>query len=127
MSPGGKWTTYRAMARDTIDTAIREHGLEAGSCRTMGLQLEGAQDWSPTLYIRLVQDYGLESEVSPGFQLGGVGSSLNQTPAELGQRSGEPNGSWGRGSANRNKISNCSSPSPFSFLLSLTVSCLKTL
>ncbi|NWZ42334.1 GPDM protein, partial [Brachypodius atriceps] len=61
---GGKWTTYRAMARDTIDTAIREHGLKAGSCRTMGLQLEGAQDWSPTLYIRLVQDYGLESEVA---------------------------------------------------------------
>ncbi|NXI20833.1 GPDM protein, partial [Sterrhoptilus dennistouni] len=61
---GGKWTTYRAMARDTIDTAIREHNLKAGSCRTMGLQLEGAQDWSPTLYIRLVQDYGLESEVA---------------------------------------------------------------
>lgn len=61
---GGKWTTYRAMARDTIDTAVREHSLQAGSCQTMGLQLEGAQDWSPTLYIRLVQDYGLESEVA---------------------------------------------------------------
>ncbi|NWU36649.1 GPDM protein, partial [Hylia prasina] len=61
---GGKWTTYRAMARDTIDTAIREHNLKAGSCKTMGLQLEGAQHWSPTLYIRLVQDYGLESEVA---------------------------------------------------------------
>ncbi|NWY71199.1 GPDM protein, partial [Erithacus rubecula] len=61
---GGKWTTYRAMARDTIDEAIREHCLQAGSCQTMGLQLEGAQDWSPTLYIRLVQDYGLESEVA---------------------------------------------------------------
>uniref|UniRef100_A0A8C3TRZ8 Glycerol-3-phosphate dehydrogenase n=1 Tax=Catharus ustulatus TaxID=91951 RepID=A0A8C3TRZ8_CATUS len=61
---GGKWTTYRAMARDTIDAAVREHSLPAGSCQTMGLQLEGAQDWSPTLYIRLVQDYGLESEVA---------------------------------------------------------------
>ncbi|XP_050832951.1 glycerol-3-phosphate dehydrogenase, mitochondrial [Serinus canaria] len=61
---GGKWTTYRAMARDTIDAAVREHSLQAGSCRTMGLQLEGAKDWSPTLYIRLVQDYGLESEVA---------------------------------------------------------------
>ncbi|NWU15950.1 GPDM protein, partial [Cephalopterus ornatus] len=61
---GGKWTTYRAMARDTIDAAIQEHNLKAGSSRTMGLQLEGAQDWSPTLYIRLVQDYGLESEVA---------------------------------------------------------------
>ncbi|NXX28832.1 GPDM protein, partial [Nicator chloris] len=61
---GGKWTTYRAMARDTVDAAVREHRLRAGSCKTMRLQLEGAQDWSPTLYIRLVQDYGLESEVS---------------------------------------------------------------
>ncbi|NWT04271.1 GPDM protein, partial [Mionectes macconnelli] len=61
---GGKWTTYRAMARDTIDAAIQEHNLKAGSSKTMGLQLEGAQNWSPTLYIRLVQDYGLESEVA---------------------------------------------------------------
>ncbi|NXM85577.1 GPDM protein, partial [Oenanthe oenanthe] len=61
---GGKWTTYRAMARDTIDAAVREHSLQACSCQTMGLQLEGALDWSPTLYIRLVQDYGLESEVA---------------------------------------------------------------
>ncbi|NXG22728.1 GPDM protein, partial [Grallaria varia] len=61
---GGKWTTYRAMARDTIDAAIQEHNLKAGSSKTMGLLLEGAQDWSPTLYIRLVQDYGLESEVA---------------------------------------------------------------
>ncbi|XP_064517837.1 glycerol-3-phosphate dehydrogenase, mitochondrial isoform X4 [Pseudopipra pipra] len=61
---GGKWTTYRAMARDTIDAAIQEHNLKAGSSKTMGLRLEGGQDWSPTLYIRLVQDYGLESEVA---------------------------------------------------------------
>ncbi|NXG50730.1 GPDM protein, partial [Psilopogon haemacephalus] len=61
---GGKWTTYRAMAQDTIDAAIRAHGLKAGSSKTIGLQLQGAEDWSPTLYIRLVQDYGLESEVA---------------------------------------------------------------
>ncbi|NXO59877.1 GPDM protein, partial [Aramus guarauna] len=61
---GGKWTTYRAMAQDTIDAAIQAHGLKAGSSRTIGLQLQGAEDWSPTLYIRLVQDYGLESEVA---------------------------------------------------------------
>ncbi|XP_064306987.1 glycerol-3-phosphate dehydrogenase, mitochondrial [Phalacrocorax carbo] len=61
---GGKWTTYRAMAQDTIDAAIQAHDLKAGSSRTIGLQLQGAEDWSPTLYIRLVQDYGLESEVA---------------------------------------------------------------
>ncbi|NXJ77991.1 GPDM protein, partial [Trogon melanurus] len=61
---GGKWTTYRAMAQDTIDAAVQAHNLKAGSCKTLGLQLQGAEDWSPTLYIRLVQDYGLESEVA---------------------------------------------------------------
>ncbi|KAG7253287.1 hypothetical protein CRUP_017302 [Coryphaenoides rupestris] len=31
---------------------------------TVGLILEGGRGWSPTLYIRLVQDYGLENEVA---------------------------------------------------------------
>lgn len=61
---GGKWTTYRSMAQDTIDAAVQAHNLMAGSSKTVGLLLQGAKDWSPTLYIRLVQDYGLESEVS---------------------------------------------------------------
>uniref|UniRef100_A0A8C3K513 Glycerol-3-phosphate dehydrogenase n=1 Tax=Calidris pygmaea TaxID=425635 RepID=A0A8C3K513_9CHAR len=61
---GGKWTTYRAMAQDTIDAAVEAHNLKAGSSKTIGLQLQGAEEWSPTLYIRLVQDYGLESEVA---------------------------------------------------------------
>ncbi|XP_040460259.1 glycerol-3-phosphate dehydrogenase, mitochondrial [Falco naumanni] len=61
---GGKWTTYRAMAQDAIDAAVQAHDLKAGSSKTIRLQLQGAEDWSPTLYIRLVQDYGLESEVA---------------------------------------------------------------
>uniref|UniRef100_A0A8C0SI31 Glycerol-3-phosphate dehydrogenase n=1 Tax=Canis lupus familiaris TaxID=9615 RepID=A0A8C0SI31_CANLF len=61
---GGKWTTYRSMAEDTINAAIKTHNLKAGPSRTVGLFLQGGKDWSPTLYIRLVQDYGLESEVA---------------------------------------------------------------
>ncbi|KAG9472583.1 hypothetical protein GDO78_018550 [Eleutherodactylus coqui] len=61
---GGKWTTYRSMAEDTLDAAIKSHNLNAGPCKTVGLFLEGGKDWAPTLYIRLVQDYGLESEVA---------------------------------------------------------------
>jgi glycerol-3-phosphate dehydrogenase len=30
--------------------------------------LEWGQDWTPTLYIRLVQDYGLENEVGSDVQ-----------------------------------------------------------
>ncbi|XP_062389385.1 glycerol-3-phosphate dehydrogenase, mitochondrial-like [Sardina pilchardus] len=61
---GGKWTTYRSMAEETMDAVVQSHGLRAGPCRTVGLMLEGAKDWTPTMYIRLVQDYGLEVEVA---------------------------------------------------------------
>jgi glycerol-3-phosphate dehydrogenase len=33
-------------------------------CQTDGLRVEGAHNWSPTMYIRLVQDAGLECEVA---------------------------------------------------------------
>ncbi|XP_068165428.1 glycerol-3-phosphate dehydrogenase, mitochondrial isoform X2 [Antennarius striatus] len=61
---GGKWTTYRAMAEETLDAAVKAHNLTAEPCKTVGLSLEGAKGWKPTLYIRLVQDYGLENEVA---------------------------------------------------------------
>ncbi|XP_064183426.1 glycerol-3-phosphate dehydrogenase, mitochondrial isoform X1 [Anguilla rostrata] len=61
---GGKWTTYRSMAEETLNEAISVHGLRAGHSKTIGLLLEGGKDWTPTMYIRLVQDYGLEVEVA---------------------------------------------------------------
>ena len=51
------------MAEETLDAAVAAHRLGGGPSKTVGLVLEGGQDWSPTLYIRLVQDYGLENEV----------------------------------------------------------------
>lgn len=64
---GGKWTTYRVMAQEAVDAAInscQEALSHAGACQTLGLTLEGGKDWTPTLHIRLVQDYGLEQEVA---------------------------------------------------------------
>ncbi|XP_043467243.1 glycerol-3-phosphate dehydrogenase, mitochondrial isoform X1 [Leptopilina heterotoma] len=62
---GGKWTTYRAMAQETIDAAIKACDLEpVRPCQTDGMLLEGAHGWTPTMYIRLVQDFGLECEVA---------------------------------------------------------------
>jgi glycerol-3-phosphate dehydrogenase len=62
---GGKWTTYRSMAEETVDACIKATGLEPKSgCGTKGLLLEGAHTWTPTSFIRLVQDYGLETEVA---------------------------------------------------------------
>jgi glycerol-3-phosphate dehydrogenase len=39
---GGKWTTYRRMAEDVINTAINKNGLENKPCVTAGLQIHGA-------------------------------------------------------------------------------------
>ncbi|KAI9621698.1 hypothetical protein KEM48_007627 [Puccinia striiformis f. sp. tritici PST-130] len=62
---GGKWTTYRAMAEETVDAAISTFNLKAeGPCVTKLLQLIGAHGWHKTLYIKLIQDFGLESEVA---------------------------------------------------------------
>lgn len=38
---GGKWTTYRIMAEDTIDTALRMNGLPFKSCTTRNLKIHG--------------------------------------------------------------------------------------
>lgn len=63
---GGKWTTYRAMAEHTIDAAIKACNLNPprAECLTDRLQIEGSHGWTPTMYIRLVQDFGLECEVA---------------------------------------------------------------
>lgn len=63
---GGKWTTYRAMAEHTIDAAIKACDLKPPrlECLTDRLQIEGSHGWTPTMYIRLVQDFGLECEVA---------------------------------------------------------------
>lgn len=64
---GGKWTTYRSMAMETIDAAVKafpDKLKPLTGCVTDGLLLEGSEEWSPTMFIRLVQDYGLETEVA---------------------------------------------------------------
>jgi len=39
---GGKWTTYRKMAQDVVDTAIQHQLLSQAVCRTQELALHGA-------------------------------------------------------------------------------------
>lgn len=52
---GGKWTTYRAMAEETVDRAIQEFKLNAGKCETERVRLVGSDGWSKTMFIRLIQ------------------------------------------------------------------------
>lgn len=83
---GGKWTTYRQMAEECVDAAIQEFGLQTrpvpnaprvsgtdaiddgaildGSCQSHRVRLIGAHGWSRTLFINLIQHYGVETEVA---------------------------------------------------------------
>jgi len=61
---GGKWTTYRLMAEETVDRCIKVCKLKAGKSATKGLLLEGAHGWTPTMFIRLIQDFGLDHKVT---------------------------------------------------------------
>lgn len=83
---GGKWTTYRQMAEDAVDEAIKQFDLKTkaiterahisgtemindaapldGSCQTHQVRLAGAHGYSKTLFINLIQHFGIETEVA---------------------------------------------------------------
>lgn len=86
---GGKWTTYRQMAEEAVDEAIDVFGLKPremnampdisgvggsglvadgatldGSCQTHQVRLIGAHGYSKTLFINLIQHFGLETDVA---------------------------------------------------------------
>ncbi|VDL22038.1 unnamed protein product [Hymenolepis diminuta] len=62
---GGKWTTYRKMAEETVDKCVKVCRLKPKSkCQTLGLRLNGAHGWSPNLFIQLTQEYGIDRDVA---------------------------------------------------------------
>ncbi|CAD6445352.1 4d537ed5-aa0e-40c9-8af4-d28013ac3b3b [Sclerotinia trifoliorum] len=83
---GGKWTTYRQMAEECVDEAISEFKLQPkpvrnapdvsgtqlhddgahlnGTCQTHQVKLVGAHGFSKTLFINLIQHFGLETDVA---------------------------------------------------------------
>ncbi|RJE25624.1 Glycerol-3-phosphate dehydrogenase [Aspergillus sclerotialis] len=86
---GGKWTTYRQMAEEAVDEAIKVFGLQPrhmpdvpdisgvggsglvsdgavldGTCQTHQVRLMGAHGFSKTLFINLIQHFGLETDVA---------------------------------------------------------------
>lgn len=83
---GGKWTTYRQMAEECVDEAISTFKLQTkpvsnapdvsgtaliddgahldGSCQTHQVKLVGAHGFSKTLFINLIQHYGVETDVA---------------------------------------------------------------
>jgi len=93
---GGKWTTYRAMAQETVDQAVETCSLPAkGPSGTDGLPLEGGHTWEPTLFIRLVQDLGVDTAVAQhlsatygdrAFSVGKLAGLTGQRWPVVGQR-----------------------------------------
>eukprot|EP01120_Amphizonella_sp_Union-15-10_P013338 TRINITY_DN6172_c0_g4_i2.p1 TRINITY_DN6172_c0_g4~~TRINITY_DN6172_c0_g4_i2.p1 ORF type:complete len:722 (-),score=143.49 TRINITY_DN6172_c0_g4_i2:60-2225(-) len=63
---GGKWTTYRRMAEDCVDKAIEAFQLnpQYPHCRTEHVPLLGAQRYSPTMFINLIQQFGLDKRIA---------------------------------------------------------------
>lgn len=83
---GGKWTTYRQMAEETVDESIKLYGLHPGpvrgapdvsgtemiddaatldgTCQTHQVRLIGAHGYSKTLFINLIQHFGVETDVA---------------------------------------------------------------
>ena len=83
---GGKWTTYRQMAEESVDEAIKLYGLHPGpvvgaprisgtemiddaapldgTCQTHQVRLIGAHGYSKTLFINLIQHFGVETDVA---------------------------------------------------------------
>jgi glycerol-3-phosphate dehydrogenase len=59
---GGKWTTYRQMAQDTVN-ALRPYITNLAKVRTKDLRLHGTSDWRPrgALETHLYQRYGSDT------------------------------------------------------------------
>jgi len=62
---GGKWTTYRKMALDTVEEAIKLGGLnvDRGS-QTETLKLVGGKRYTPTLSSELQDDFKVDFDVA---------------------------------------------------------------
>lgn len=83
---GGKWTTYRQMAEETVDDALTRFSLHPaplttiprisgtemaedeasldGTCQTHTVRLVGTHGFSKTLFINLIQHFGIETVVA---------------------------------------------------------------
>ncbi|KAL8257751.1 hypothetical protein R6Q59_029792 [Mikania micrantha] len=55
---GGKWTTYRGMAEDAVDAAIKSGKLNpTNKCLTPNICLVGGDGWDPAYFTVLAQEY----------------------------------------------------------------------
>ncbi len=67
---GGKWTTYRKMAEDSVDHALKMFNLTAPQprCQTAQLPIIGATHYQENGALELQQKYGFDPEVAAYLQ-----------------------------------------------------------
>jgi glycerol-3-phosphate dehydrogenase len=61
---GGKWTTYRAMAEDAINTVQRCLAMPMVPCTTSNHRLTGFEGWEPNFWAELIRDYGASRDTA---------------------------------------------------------------
>ena len=61
---GGKWTTYRLMAKDTIDKCEEILRGGASECTTDKQPLAGAEGWTPDYYKGLVKRFKIPEYIA---------------------------------------------------------------
>ncbi|KAM7526873.1 hypothetical protein LguiA_016775 [Lonicera macranthoides] len=70
---GGKWTTYRSMAEDAVDAAIKSGKLSPNyTCSTHNLRLIGGDGWDPASFTVLAQQYVRMKKTYSGKVVPGV-------------------------------------------------------
>jgi glycerol-3-phosphate dehydrogenase len=61
---GGKWTTYRAMAEDTIDAVQKYLNGSITECLTKKFPLDGSEGYSPGYWQSLMRQFGLSESTA---------------------------------------------------------------
>jgi glycerol-3-phosphate dehydrogenase len=61
---GGKWTTYRLMAKDTVDKVEEILRGQVSACQTANQMLVGAEGWSPEYYKEIAKRYKIPEFVA---------------------------------------------------------------
>ena len=61
---GGKWTTHRAMAEDTVNAVQMYLGVPVTPTLTRNRQLTGADGYTPDYWMNLVRDYHISEQTA---------------------------------------------------------------
>ncbi|ESW17513.1 hypothetical protein PHAVU_007G245200 [Phaseolus vulgaris] len=89
---GGKWTTYRSMAEDAVNTAIKSGKLSPiNACVTNNLRIVGGEGWDPASFTILSQQYvrmkvTYKGKVVPGVMDTAAAKHLSHAYGTLAER-----------------------------------------